>query len=71
MTEIFNYCEIAMYDLNYKKKPKTKKQKTIMVYKPRCKVVFYGKSYLEALIEAKLQYCHVKNWLATYSCIYF
>lgn len=75
MTEIFNYCEIAMYESNYKKKNQKhknkKKQKTIMVYKPRCKVVFYGKSYLEALIEAKLQYCHVKNWLATYSCIYF
>lgn len=27
MTEIFNYCEIAMYDLNYKKKPKNKKTK--------------------------------------------
>lgn len=28
MTEIFNYCEIAMYELNYKKKkPKTKKHK--------------------------------------------
>lgn len=30
MTEIFNYCEIAMYDLNYKKKNQKQKNKKLL-----------------------------------------